>query len=143
MRSVVVLPAPFGPSSPVRPFERRLRTTRDDVAVESPVDLVETFHWLIGMTVRTRRVEGAVRVSRGELPDGRKAVVLWRDPSTIDGAALDAWFEAHLQGTLDGVSVVYVNGEQQLERLRPEKSAWRIERIEPVFLSAMFAASQE
>lgn len=124
------------------PFDRTLSVTRDDVAVESPVDLVETFHWLVGMTVRSRRVDGEVRISRGELPDGRKAVVLWRDPAKLDATALEAWFESHMLSALDGVSVVYVNGAQQLERLRPEKAAWRVESIEPLFLSKMFAASQ-
>lgn len=121
-----------------RPFSRVLRVTRDDVSIESPVDLVETFHWLLGMTVRTRRVDGAVRVSRGTLPDGAEAVVVWRDAAELDAAALEAWFEARLLPALDGVSVVYVNGDQQVERLRPENAGWRVERTDQTFLAKMF-----
>ncbi len=124
------------------PFDRKLRVTRDDASVESPADLVETFHWLLGMTVRRRSVDGPLRISRGTLPDGTTAVVVWRDPATVDAVALEQWFETKALPTLDGVSVVFVNGDAQLERLRPDNAAWRVERIEKTFLERMFPAQQ-
>ena len=133
-------PSLLGLSAFERPFSRTLHVTRDDISVASPVDLVETFHWLLGMTVRTRRIDGAVRISRGKLPDGAETVVVWRDPAEVDAEALEAWFETKLLPTLNGVSVVYVNGDQQVERLRPENAGWRVERIDQVFLAKMFPA---
>ena len=106
------------------PFEYRMKITENNEAKLRPVDVVETFNYLIGLSVVRQGTvdyfsaqsdphgayEGAVRLIKdnggeygfqqieGTLPDGRKALVIWR---TVTGdliksnAALDAYFSNH------------------------------------------------
>ena len=125
-----------------KPFDRTLRVTRDDAVTTVPVDLVETFHWLVGLTVRTRRVEAQVRVSRGTLPDGAEAVVLWRDPAVVSDEVFEQWFATAMVPTLDGVSTVWAPGAAQLGRHRPSNASWSLEGLETTFLARMFDATE-
>jgi adenine-specific DNA-methyltransferase len=69
------------------PFSYKLHLHRDGETRQRPVDLPETFAYLLGLDVQTRRVyPGNAGVSpaqylvyRGRLRNGRTVVILWRD----------------------------------------------------------------
>ncbi len=88
------------------------------------------------------------RAIEGTLPDGRAALVIWRnrpggdDAEGIarDNAVLDAWFRQ--EGFQEGdrrFEVVYVNGDQNLERCARAEDTWTVRMIEADFHRLMFA----
>jgi adenine-specific DNA-methyltransferase len=101
------------------PLCYKLKIHRDGETQERTVDLPETFNYLLGLEVQKRFVhhENGRRylVYRGTLPNGRTAVVLWRD---IQGCTRDDFQrEAKLvtkQGWTQGADEVYVNGDSSI-----------------------------
>ena len=123
------------------PFGYKMRIATDSAGDtrETPVDLVETFHWLLGMRVQRQETREGVRLSWGRLPDDRQALILWRCVADLDADALDDFFRRHgLGNSEDAPGVIYVNGDNTLRRHRPEGQNWRVELIEPEFLRLMF-----
>ena len=121
----------------VSPFAYRLRVYTNGAMQERMVDIPETFNYLLGLNVRTRRVyedEGRrYVVYRGETRDvpGRDVAVVWRKTEGWERVDFDRdrQFVAD-QGLSKDVSVVYVNGDSCI----PGAIA-----IEPMFKARMFA----
>ena len=119
------------------PFDYRLRAHVNGEKRERKVDLPETFNYLLGLNVRTRRAyddDGRrYLVYRGETRDapGRKVAVIWRATKgwTEEDFARDRDFVAEnsLAGDAD---TVYVNGDSCIPCARP---------TEPMFKARMFA----
>jgi adenine-specific DNA-methyltransferase len=87
------------------------------------------------------------RTVTGITPDGRKALVIWRkrpggetaEGVEQDNLILDAWFTA--RGDSSGANefaLVYVNGDNHLERLKAPGDTWQVRRIEEDFHRLMF-----
>jgi adenine-specific DNA-methyltransferase len=120
-----------------RPFSYTLKIQRGH---ESPrdtvVDLVETFHYLIGMHVhRLERHEHQGRpyaVSRGEVRTERGVeivVVIWRDTAGLDLEREADWANGE-DGLFTGpVDRVYVNGPSFIQQAEPLEIVFR-ERME-------------
>lgn len=106
------------------PFSYKLRLHRDGETREQPVDLPETFNYLIGLDVETRRVEydGDRRylTYRGTTRDGRKVAVIWRETKawTPGDYERDMLFVAK-QRLAEGTDEVYVNGDSFIPGARP------------------------
>jgi len=117
------------------PFAYTLRLHRDGVTRTQPVDLPETFAYLLGLTVRTRKPydDGGRRylLHRGALRDGRTVAVLWRDTAgwTEADYIRDRDFVA-AHGLAEGVDDFFVNGDSFI----PGAQA-----LEGVFKARMFA----
>ena len=119
------------------PFTYRLRVHVNGEKRERPVDLPETFNYLLGLNVRTRRTydDGGRRylVYRGETRErpGHDVAVIWRETAgwAEDDFARDRQFVSRQQMTADG-DTVYVNGDSCI----PGAKA-----IEPMFRARMFA----
>lgn len=109
----------------ISPFEYNMKITEKNECKERPVDVVETFNYLIGLSVHSQSAisyfstkkatdpsyEGAVdllndpngvygfRQIEGTLADGRRALVIWRninkDNILASNAALDAYFSKY------------------------------------------------
>ncbi len=171
------------------PTAYRLKVKRpgSDEAREVCIDLVETFHWLLGLTVRQlaapraftarfkrdadpdlpkdapRRLllDGRIkedkqgrwwfRVIEGELRDGRKTLVLWRnrpggeEPEGVeqDNLMLDTWFTRQGYSSKDReFDLIYVNGTNNLENLKAPDDTWKVRLIEDEFHGLMFEASE-
>ncbi len=122
------------------PFDRALRVSHGDDVRTVTVDLVETFNWLVGLTVTKLDRTGAVQTVTGTLPSGERALVLWRDVEAVDVDQLDAWWKASPYNASTELDVVYVNGAFGIETHRPKEAHWRAERTETVFLKRMFDA---
>ena len=150
------------------PFSYRMKITENNEAKLRPVDLVETFNYLIGLTVSRHSTvdwfraapddhgeyEGAVRIQRddggdfafqqieGALPDGRKALVIWRnvtDDVRRSNAALDAYFRHYRINPGDReYDVIYVNGDNNLENIRRDDEQWKVILTETEFKARMF-----
>lgn len=81
------------------------------------------------------------RTLTGTTPDGREALVIWRkltgDPEK-DNLVLDEWFTS---GYLDAdceFDIVWVNGGNNLENIKPPSDLWKVRLIEEDFHRLMF-----
>ncbi|RMD66429.1 site-specific DNA-methyltransferase [Candidatus Parcubacteria bacterium] len=105
------------------PFSYKLRIHRDGETREQPVDLPETFAYLIGLDVEKRQVlyDGDRRylIHRGTTRDGRKVVAIWRETKGWKDADYerDAQFVAE-QGLTEGADEVFVNGDSYIPGAR-------------------------
>lgn len=150
------------------PFAYTMKITEKNECRKRPVDLVETFNYLIGLTVARQSAisywlskpaehpayEGAVelvsdisgqyafRQIEGSLPDGRRALVIWRsvtDDIVASNAALDAYFTTYRNNAGDRkYDVIFVNGDSNLENLRGKGEGWTVRMTETEFKNRMF-----
>ncbi|GIV64732.1 MAG: site-specific DNA-methyltransferase [Bellilinea sp.] len=98
------------------PFSYQLHIHRDGETRTQPVDLPETFNYLLGLDVETRKVYAdngrRYLVYRGTLRNGRKAAVLWRETKDWERADYerDATFVVEHNLTA-GADDIFVNGD--------------------------------
>ncbi len=117
-----------------RPFHYKLHIHADGQTHEKLVDIPETFNYLLGLHVQTRRVydDGWRRylVYRGRI-DHRNIAVIWRETEAWQQADLerDKKFVAE-QKLADGADEVFVNGDSFIPNARA---------LEPVFKARLFA----
>ena len=121
------------------PDAYQLKVERDGETQLVNVDLVETFNWLLGLTVRHIDVIRGVRVVEGTTPDGERTLVLWRKLDETDNDALDEWFRKQNYNTRDQeFDLIYVNGDNNLENLRRNDQTWKVRLTEEEFGRLMF-----
>lgn len=150
------------------PFAYTMKITEKNECKERSIDLCETFNYLIGLTVtsqsaisyflskpaETPAYEGAVdlvsdmggqyafRQIEGTLPDGRRALVIWRtvtEDVVASNAALDAYFTTYRKNAQDRkYDVIFVNGDSNLENLRGNSEGWKVQVTEIEFKKRMF-----
>lgn len=126
------------------PDKYKLRVERNGETQLVNVDLVETFNWLLGLTVKHIDVIQGIRVVDGTLPKGasgkvERALVLWRNIDQMGNDALDKWFEKQDYNTREMVyDVFYINGDNNLENLRRTDQTWKVRLIEEEFQRLMF-----
>lgn len=150
------------------PFGYKLLTTKFNESHETLIDVVETFNYLIGLTVINEgtvnyfravdatkpEYEGAVDLVRdangeyafrqieGTLPNGQHALVIWRtlgEDLVRTNAALDAYFKKYRINSRDSeYDVIFVNGDNNLENLRPDEENWKVIRTETAFNDKMW-----
>ena len=157
------------------PTAYRLSVKRpgSDESREVCVDLLETFNWLIGLTVEAiaapqvfsasfeRDAENRLQLKggrikadasgpfwfrrvEGKLPDGRKALVVWRklgDDQEQANLVLDFFLTDKLKiSTKDfEFDVIYVNGSNNLENLKAPDDTWKVRLLEEELHRLMFA----
>lgn len=133
-----------------KPFDYSLRIAVDSAGAweNRKVDLVETFNYLIGLTVRHIDIQlkqGFVTVE-GMLPTGEKTLVLWRDCDVLDYEGLTRLCDKLAINPADSeYDVVYINGDHNIPSVLTTSEAegevtkvLKLRQIEPAFLSAMF-----
>jgi adenine-specific DNA-methyltransferase len=157
------------------PTAYRLSVKRpgSDESREVCVDLLETFNWLIGLTVeaiaapqvfsaaferdaeqRLQLKGGRIKADpkgpfwfrrvEGKLPDGRRALIVWRklgDDLEQANLVLDHFLTDKLKiSTKDfEFDVIYVNGSNNLENLKAPDDTWKVRLLEEEFHRLMFA----
>ena len=125
------------------PFAYTISVVRDGVRREIPVDLPETFNYLIGLRIEShRRIDGVLAVT-GTDAEGRKCLILWRNLDETDHAALDAWFDQRRERFAESIERIYVNGDHTLDAMQRDDETWIAESIEPVFRELMFGESDD
>jgi adenine-specific DNA-methyltransferase len=121
------------------PDQYKLRVERNGETQLVNVDLVETFNWLLGLTVKHIDVIRGVRVVEGKNPEGDRVLVLWRNLDELNSDKLDEWFKKQGYNTRDlEYDLVYVNGDNNLENLRRADQTWKVRLIEEEFQRLMF-----
>ena len=112
--------------------------TRDGVRGNTPVDLPETFNYLIGLRVKERRrIDGVLAIS-GRTKTGQQCLVLWRNAVAMDNAAMEKWFAGNRSCLPDPLDLIYINGDHTLNATRQPKDTWTAMNTEPVFRQLMF-----
>ncbi|MEW6504416.1 MAG: site-specific DNA-methyltransferase [Chloroflexota bacterium] len=120
------------------PFSYKLRIHRDGETREQPVDLPETFAYLIGLDVEKRQVldnDGKrYLVYRGTTREGRRTAVIWRETSgwTEDDYRRDRDFVT-AQKLTEGADDIFVNGDSLIPGARA---------LEAVFKAKMFGQTE-
>ncbi len=135
-----------------KPFDYTLKVAVDSAGAweERKVDLVETFNYLIGLTVKEYDSDvprGYVRIT-GTLPDGKSALVIWRDCEVIGYERLQRLiprFDLNISEKSSPHDVIYINGDHNIpvsftttEEDGELTRTLKLRQIEPVFLHAMF-----
>ena len=121
------------------PDRYKLKVERNGETQVVNVDLVETFNWLLGLTVKHIDVIRGIRVVEGTNPKGDRVLILWRNLDETDNDKLDQWFEKQGYSTRDlEYDLVYVNGDNNLENLRRPDQTWKVRLIEEEFQRLMF-----
>lgn len=146
-----------------KPFSYKMLITRNLESKERNIDLVETFNYLIGLTVTkshalvtydadfTPGVYGAVTASlksgntykfktiEGTTPNGDKTLVIWREMTgdiEKDNAALDAYFLTIPNAR--SFKRIYVNCDNNLLNLRNNGENWQVVLIDEEMKKRMF-----
>jgi len=125
------------------PFDYQLEIATSTVGEtnSTKVDLVETFNYLLGLHVKTIRKINGVVVVKGITRNEHNIVILWRNVPDMDHDQLDDFFNNNIANELDGVTDIYVNGDNNLTNLRPKNQNWNIHLIEESFQRLMFENS--
>ena len=126
----------------VNPFNMSLKTTKDNELVETKVDMVETFNYLIGLNVETEDwfENDHICVVQGKTHRrGLKTLVIWRNCEEIDNEKLCRFFERMDFRTHDSeFDLIYVNGDNTLPNLRRDEENWKVVLTEEEFAKRMF-----
>lgn len=124
------------------PFAMTLKTTKDNELVETPVDMVETFNYLIGLNVETEdwyKGENICVVQGNTHRDNLHTLVIWRNCKEIDNEQLNQFFERMDFRTRDSeFDLIYVNGDNTLPNLKRDEDNWKVVLIEEEFTKRMF-----
>ena len=126
----------------VRPFDYTIKTTRDNELIDTPVDLVDTFNYLIGLHVESIHwhkddnicvVEGTTHI------ENEHALVIWRNQDVIKNDDLNDFFRKQDYSTLDReFDVIYVNGDNTLPNIKSDEEHWKVRLIEQELMKRMF-----
>ena len=124
------------------PFVLTLKTTKDNELVETEVDMVETFNYLIGLNVETEdwyRDENICVVQGYTHRDNLHTLVIWRNCKEIDNEQLNQFFERMDFRTRDSeFDLIYINGDNTLPNLKRDEDNWKVVLIEEEFTKRMF-----
>lgn len=124
------------------PFVMKLKTTKDNELVETPVDMVETFNYLIGLNVETEDwyQDENICVMKGcTHRDNLRVLVIWRNCKLISNEELNVFFAQKEHRLVeDEFDVIYVNGDNTLSKLRRDEDHWRVVLTEEEFTKRMF-----
>ena len=121
------------------PFDYKLKiaTSSAGETVETNVDLVETFNYLIGLKVKTRVMNKGFLVIQGENLKEEKILIIWRNGQSND--ELNSFFEKMDWTVYDReFATIYVNGDNNLANLKKDEEHFKVKLIEEEFKARMF-----
>jgi adenine-specific DNA-methyltransferase len=149
------------------PFDYTMKITRAQECKEQKIDLVETFNYLIGLTVTSNgALQGydatfstdtskpltatiksgstyRIKMIEGTNRTGERVLVIWRDLTgdiEKDNAVLDAFFAKKHVNPLDfEYKTIYVNGDNNLQNIKTEDETWKVVLIESEMKKRMFS----
>lgn len=123
------------------PFAMSIKTTKDNELVDTHVDMVETFNYLIGLNVETLRypkdgycvVEGTTHIGN------ERTLVIWRNCNKVSSEDLNEFFRKQAYCTTDSeFDKIYVNGDNTLPNIKTDEEHWKVVLIEEEFKKRMF-----
>src|SRR5690606_37200642 len=99
-----------------KPFGYSIRSTENNELVETEVDLVETFNYLIGLQVKTMEIIRGYVVVTGETLDEKRVLIIWRDMDEHSNEDLNEFCRKMRFNPLDYEwDRIYVNGDNNIE----------------------------
>ncbi len=112
------------------PFRYRLRLRDGEASRDVPVDLPETFAYLLGLRVRGRKVyhDGQRRylVYRGSTPERGEVAAIWRDTENWGEADFERDRDFVEENSLtEGADDVFVNGDSFIPKARPLEGVFK------------------
>lgn len=123
------------------PFAMSIKTTKDNELIDTHVDMVETFNYLIGLNVETLRypkdgycvVEGTTHIGN------ERTLVIWRNCNKVNNEDLNEFFRKQAYCTTDSeFDKIYVNGDNTLPNIKTDEEHWKVVLIEEEFKKRMF-----
>lgn len=123
------------------PFAMSIKTTKDNELVDTHVDMVETFNYLIGLNVETLSypkdgycvVEGTTHIGN------ERTLVIWRNCNKVSNEDLNEFFRKQAYCTTDSeFDKIYVNGDNTLPNIKTDEEHWKVVLIEEEFKKRMF-----
>jgi adenine-specific DNA-methyltransferase len=127
------------------PFDYKMKIAVNGVGEtqETPVDLVETFNYLIGLYVEKMQQIDGFRVVRGKTRTGERCLILWRTTKDLKQGLADKRLNDFLEKQnfdFSEIDTLYINGDAAIPvgNVRTENAAWQIKMIEAEFLKRMF-----
>ena len=124
------------------PFAMTLKTTKDNELIETPVDMVETFNYLIGLNVETEDwyCNDKICATIGRTHrDNLRTLILWRNCKEINNEELNRFFEeTDFRVQKSEFDLIYVNGDNMLANLRHNEDHWKVMLTEEEFIKRMF-----
>ncbi len=127
------------------PFDYRMKIAVNGVGEtqETPVDLCETFNYLIGLDVENVRQIDGFRVIRGKTRKGERCLILWRTTKDLKQELADKRLNDFLEKQnfdFSEIDTLYINGDVAIPvgDVRKENATWQIKMIEAEFLKRMF-----
>ena len=123
------------------PFSYKLKIATGSAGETKPVkvDLVETFNYLLGLTVHHVDHIRGFRVIQGTSPEGEKVLVIWRNLEEKSNEDLEEFFRKQEYNPKDmEFDLIYVNGDNNLENIRRPDETWKVRLIEEEFRRLMF-----
>ena len=122
------------------PFEVSLKVTRNNEMKEQKIDMVDTFNYLIGLNVDSISYpKKGICTVEGVTRRGEKTLVIWRDCTKVDNAALESFFSKSAYSTKGNeFDRIYINGDNNLENLRTSEEHWKVVLTEEEFSKRMF-----
>jgi adenine-specific DNA-methyltransferase len=121
------------------PFDYKLKIASSSAGetVDTNVDLVETFNYLIGLKVKTREENKGFLVIQGQNLKEEKILIIWRNGQTNDD--LNRFFEKMDWTVYDReFDTIYVNGDNNLANLKKDEDHFKVKLIEEEFKLKMF-----
>jgi adenine-specific DNA-methyltransferase len=126
----------------VRPFDYTIKTTRDNELIDTPVDLVDTFNYLIGLhvdSIHWHKDDNICVVEGTSHIEGDDVLVIWRNQDVIKNDDLNEFFRKQGYSALDHeFNVIYVNGDNTLPNLKSDEEHWKVRLIEQEMMKRMF-----
>ena len=124
------------------PFNYTLSVVRDGVRRDEKVDLAETFNFLLGLRLGSRRKIDDVLTITGTNAKGENCLILWRNLKQMNATKLDQWFAKYSEAFGADLNLIYVNGDHTLNALRKSNDQWEAVTIEPILRKFMFAGAE-
>ena len=122
----------------IDPFNYTLSVVRDGVRRDVKVDLAETFNYLLGLKLTSRRQIDDVLTITGTNAKGEICLILWRNLEKMNASKLEKWFAKYRKAFDNGLNLIYVNGDHTLNALRKSREKWEAITTESVFRALMF-----
>ena len=117
------------------PFAYTLSVVRDGARKQTPVDLPETFNYLLGLRVHTRqRLDGVLAIT-GKDAQGSEHLILWRNLNQTDNQTLNDWYTRHREQLPETPDIIYANGDHTLNTILDQPVA---KTTEPTLRELMF-----
>jgi len=126
----------------IDPFNYTLSVVRDGVRRDVNVDLAETFNFLLGLSLTSRRQMDGVLTIMGTTRKGENCLIFWRNLNKMDASQLDEWFAKHRETFGNNLNLIYVNGDHTLNAIRKSGDQWEAITTEPAFRQLMFSRAE-